>query len=99
MNFWLIEPSVILSTLKNLKSSSLRPNQDLLLAALKRAATKADVRALLDTYGHEPVSDAWKHLDSIDKAALSLVRVFNGTLLHDTGSEPDPVRDQQANTR
>ena len=76
------------------QSLLLRSDPDMLLAALRNASTKQDVRSLLDKHGHEPVSAAWTSLDPIEKAALNLVRVFNGTLLHDDGSEPNAVRNE-----
>ena len=63
----------------------------MLLSALSQAETKADVRMLLNEYGYEPVNDAWGKLDDLTRASLSLVKGFDGQVLHDIGSEPDYV--------
>ena len=65
-----------------------------LLFALQSATTKSDVRRLLEKHGHEQVSSAWNQLDSLDKAALNLVRIFDGTLIHDDGSESHSSRNE-----
>ena len=61
---------------------------------LQTAATKSDVRTLLDDHGYEPVNAAWGQLDDLTKASLSLVKAFDGQVLHDIRPEPDPVREQ-----
>ncbi len=70
----------------------------MLLAALHKAATKADVRQLLEEYGYEPVNEAWGQLDDLTRASLSLVKGFNGQVLHDVRPEPDTLREQQADS-
>ena len=61
----------------------------MLISALKKAENKADVRILLNEYGYEPVNDAWGKLDDLTRASLSLVKGFDGQVLHDIGSESD----------
>ena len=63
----------------------------MLLSALSTAETKSDVRRLLNEHGYEPVNEAWGQLDDLTKASLSLVKGFDGQVLHDIGSEPDSV--------
>jgi len=69
----------------------LKPDIHMLLSALSTAETKSDVRRLLNEYGYEPVNEAWGQLDDLTKASLSLVKGFDGQVLHDIGSEPDSV--------
>lgn len=63
----------------------------MLISALKKAENKADVRILLNEYGYEPVNDAWGKLDDLTRASLSLVKGFDGQVLHDIGSESDSI--------
>ena len=62
----------------------------MLLSAPSTAETKSDVRKLLNEYGYEPVNEAWGQLTT-HQASLSLVKGFDGQVLHDIGSEPDSV--------
>jgi len=59
-------------------------------AALARAKTKAEVRALLASHDVNAVNAAWKALKPLDRAALSLMRGFDGEIIHDF----DPTADQ-----
>ena len=68
----------------------------MLVSALQTAESKGDVRRLLAEYGYEPVNAAWGQLDDLTKSSLSLVKAFDGQVLHDIGSEPNAVREQQA---
>lgn len=52
-------------------------------AALRRARTKADVRSLLATHDANDVNIAWKTLEPLERAALSLMRGFDGEIIHD----------------
>jgi len=63
----------------------------MLISALQTAENKGDVRRLLSEYGYEPVNAAWGQLDDLTKSSLSLVKAFDGQVLHDIGSEPDAV--------
>ena len=63
----------------------------MLVSALQSAETKGDVRALLDEHGYEPVNAAWGQLDDLTKSSLSLVKAFDGQVLHDIRSESDAV--------
>ena len=63
----------------------------MLVSALQSAETKGDVRALLDEYGYEPVNAAWGQLDDLTKSSLSLVKAFDGQVLHDVRPEPDSI--------
>ncbi len=71
----------------------------MLVTALQSAETKGDVRDLLAEHGYEPVNDAWLKLDDLTKASLSLVKEFDGQVLHDVRPESDAVREQQADPR
>lgn len=71
----------------------------MIITALKSAETKGDVRQLLAKHGYEPVNNAWLQLDDLTKASLSLVKEFDGQVLHDVRPEPDAVREQQADPR
>tara|TARA_Y100000356_G_scaffold87859_1_gene73430 strand:- start:89 stop:298 length:210 start_codon:yes stop_codon:yes gene_type:complete len=55
-----------------------------LVQALSSAQTKSDVRQLISTHGRENVVKAWDSLDAVDKAALRLVKEFDGTIIHDS---------------
>jgi hypothetical protein len=59
-------------------SSSSAPSA---VAALERAKTKADVRALLAVRDIEEINAAWRALQPTDRAALSLVRAFDGEVV------------------
>lgn len=63
----------------------------MLVSALQSAETKGDVRALLDEHGYEPVNTAWGQLDDLTKSSLSLVKAFDGQVLHDVRPEPDSI--------
>lgn len=63
----------------------------MLLAKLQQAETKADVRELLEEHGYEPVNAAWGQLDDLCKASLSIVKAFEGQVLHDVRPEPDSL--------
>ncbi len=63
----------------------------MLISALQSAQTKGDVRALLDEHGYEPVNAAWGELDDLTKSSLSLVKAFDGQVLHDIRPESDSV--------
>lgn len=63
----------------------------MLLAKLQQAETKADVRKLLEEHGYEPVNAAWGQLDDLSKASLSIVKAFEGQVLHDVRPEPDSL--------
>ena len=63
----------------------------MLVSALQSAETKGDVRALLDEHGYEPVNAAWVQLDDLTKSSLSLVKAFDGQVLHDVRPEPDSI--------
>ena len=63
----------------------------MLISALQSAQTKGDVRALLDEQGYEPVYAAWGELDDLTKSSLSLVKAFDGQVLHDIRPESDSV--------
>ena len=63
----------------------------MLLAKLQQAETKADVRELLEEHGYEPVNTAWGQLDDLSKASLSIVKAFEGQVLHDVRPEPDSL--------
>ncbi len=67
----------------------------MLISALQTAQNKGDVRSLLTEYGYEPVNAAWGQLDDLTKSSLSLVKAFDGQVLHDVRPEPDSVREQQ----
>jgi len=51
------------------------------LSALQRARTKADVRSLLATRDINEINAAWRGLEPIKRAALSLVRAFDGEIV------------------
>ena len=55
-----------------------------LVQSLQSAATKSDVRQLISTHGRENVVKAWDSLYTVDKAALRLVKEFDGTIIHDS---------------
>lgn len=55
-----------------------------LVQALSSAQTKSDVRQLISTHGRENVVKAWDSLNAVDKAALRLVKEFDGTIIHDS---------------
>ena len=63
----------------------------MLISALQSAQTKGDVRGLLAEYGYEPVNTAWGQLDDLTKSSLSLVKAFDGQVLHDIRPESDSV--------
>ena len=63
----------------------------MLVSALQTAENKGDVRRLLTEYGYEPVNAAWGQLDDLTRASLSLVKGFNGQVLHDIRPEPDTL--------
>jgi hypothetical protein len=68
-------------------SSSCDP---LLLQSLQRASEKRDVRSLMQEHDIEAVNAAWRALDPIDRAALHLMKAFDGTVIHDY----DPTQDR-----
>ena len=63
----------------------------MLLAALQSAQTKADVREMLASNGYESVNEAWGQLDELTKASLSLVKGFDGQIIHDFRPESDAI--------
>ena len=69
----------------------MKPDLDMLLAKLQQAESKADVRELLEEHGYEPVNAAWGQLDDLSKASLSIVKAFEGQVLHDVRPEPDSL--------
>ena len=69
----------------------MKPDLDMLLAKLQQAETKADVRELLEEHGYEPVNAALGQLDDLSKASLSIVKAFEGQVLHDIRPEPDSL--------
>ena len=63
----------------------------MLISALQTAKTKGEVRSLLEQHGYEPVNAAWGQLDDLTKSSLSLVKAFDGQVLHDVRPEPDSL--------
>lgn len=60
-----------------------------LLDALRRSSERADVRALIQRHDIEEVNKAWKCLDPLERAALQLVKAFDGTVIH--GADPTAI--------
>lgn len=63
----------------------------MLLSALQHASSKKDVRDLIDKHGYEPVAKAWGQLDQLSRSSLSLVKAFDGVIIHGCELEPDSV--------
>jgi hypothetical protein len=57
-----------------------------ILSALQRCSQRADVRALINSHDLEEVNKAWKCLAPLDRAALHLVKAFDGTVIHDASA-------------
>lgn len=66
------------------------PSDPLIKAALQRATTKADVRDLFQRHDVSDINAAWKELTPLERAALNLCRVFDGTIIHDYSEDAGP---------
>lgn len=49
---------------------------------LAAASTRQDVQRLLDRHGYDTVARSWSALPVVQRAALSLVKTFDGTIIH-----------------
>ena len=49
---------------------------------LAAASTRSDVQLLLERYGYDTVARSWPQLPAAQRAALSLVKTFDGTIIH-----------------
>lgn len=63
----------------------------MLLPALQSASCKKDVRELIDKHGYESVAIAWGQLDQLTRSSLSLVKAFDGVIIHGCELEHDSV--------
>ena len=54
-----------------------------ILTALQSATCKADVRALFQRHDVDDINTAWRQLSSLDRSALNLCRIFDGTIISD----------------
>lgn len=54
-----------------------------ILSQLEQASCKSDVKALLTRHDVADVNAAWKQLPGVQKAALNLCRIFDGTIFYD----------------
>lgn len=53
------------------------------MEALGQASTKQDVRTILSRYDANAVHLAWRHLPTVQQAALRLVHFTNGRIFHE----------------
>lgn len=54
-----------------------------ILTALQSATCKADVRALFQRHDVDDINAAWRQLSSVERSALNLCRIFDGTIISD----------------
>ncbi len=66
----------------------------LLSEKLALASTKGQVKQLIESNGYHAMNEAWAELSDLQRSSLELMRRFDGTIIHEPGSEPDSVRDQ-----
>lgn len=59
------------------------PCEASILTALQSATCKADVRALFQRHDVDDINAAWRQLSSLDRSALNLCRIFDGTIISD----------------
>ena len=60
---------------------------------LALASTKRQVKQLIENNGYQAMNEAWAELSDLQRSSLELMRRFDGTIIHESGSEPDSVRD------
>ncbi len=72
-------------------TSSLLHRSDLLdiKSSLEKAKTTDDVRALIDRYGYNNVAPVFDQINPVQKAALLLMRAFNGSQIIHQSNESD----------
>lgn len=61
---------------------------------LALASTKKQVKQLIEKNGYQAMNEAWAELSDLQRSSLELMRRFDGTIIHEPGSESDSVRDQ-----
>lgn len=57
------------------------------LESLQRATCKKDVRELFQRHDVEAINQAWRQLTPVERASLTLAKVFDGTILPDCSLE------------
>ena len=62
-------------------TASLSNTPDPIVAALKAATRREDVRSIVASYPSDRVQKAWNQLDQLTKSSLLLTREFNGTII------------------
>lgn len=67
--------------------SSSSPFDQEILDQLGEVTCKSDVKALLARHDVADVNAAWKQLPQVQKAALNLCRIFDGTIFYDLGED------------
>lgn len=58
---------------------------------LALASTKQDVRFLIEQNGYSAVNKAWCELSRLQRGCLDLARCFDGTIIHEFGTESHSV--------
>lgn len=59
-----------------------------ILEALEQASRKGDVRLLFQRHDVADINAAWKALSPAQRGALTLCRVFDGTIIHELDDSP-----------
>lgn len=60
-------------------------------SGLAAATTRRDVQLLLERYGYDTVAASWTQIPPVQRAALSLVKTFDGCIIHDDDGPSDPA--------
>jgi hypothetical protein len=54
-----------------------------LVGDIERASCRQDMAKLLQCHTYDEVNQAWRHVSPVQRAALSFVRNFDGSIAHD----------------